>query len=213
MDHEFWHQRWNANQIHFHEGKPNLLLVAYFEALDLAENSRVFVPLCGKTRDIDWLLSKGHRVAGAELSEAAIEQLFAELAVEPRITRQGELIHYGAPGLDIFVGDIFQLMRTMLGPVDAIIDRAALVALPADMRTRYGEHLNDITGNASQLLITFEYDQTLMEGPPFSVSDDEVRRLYTASYELTHLTRQEVPGGLKGKIPAMESAWFLKTPT
>ncbi len=211
MDPEFWHQRWKENRIAFHEGRPNTLLVAHFEALGLPQRSRVFVPLCGKTRDIGWLLSQGHRVAGAELSEAAIVQLFAELGVEPQITRLGELSRYSAPNLDIFVGDIFQLTRTMLGPVDAIIDRAALVALPADMRPRYADHLSDITDKAPHLLITFEYDQTQMAGPPFSISEDDVRRLYGARYDAVHLVTVEVPGGLKGQCAATESAWLLKS--
>lgn len=212
MEPDFWHERWSDNRIAFHEGKANSLLVAHFEALSLPENARVFVPLCGKTRDIDWLLSKGHRVAGAELSEAAIVQLFAELGVEPRITPLGDMVHYSAPDLDLFVGDIFQLTGDMLGPVDAILDRAALVALPDDMRTRYAGHLTEITGRARQLLITFEYDQSKMPGPPFSIFDGEVRRLYADRYDLTHLTRVEVPGGLKGNRDVTESAWFLNAP-
>lgn len=212
MDADFWHERWNANQINFHEGKANALLVAHFDALTLSKGARLFVPLCGKTRDIAWLLAKGHRVAGAELSQAAIEQLFAELEVTPTITTEGKMIRYSAPDLDIHVGDIFDMTAGLLGPVDAIVDRAALVALPDEMRMNYACHLTEIAAHVKQLVITFEYDQSQMAGPPFSVTDDEIRRLYAERYELTHLTRVDVPGGLKGKVPATESAWFLEAP-
>lgn len=209
MDADFWHERWRDNRINFHEGKANALLVAHFEALALPDGARVFLPLCGKTRDIAWLLSKGCRVAGAELSRTAIDQLFDELGVKPKITDRGDMLQYSAPELDIFVGDIFNLTGPMLGPIDAVVDRAALVALPGEMRKNYVSHLTEITGRARQLLITFEYDQAQMEGPPFSVGDAEVRGLYADRYDLTHLIRADVPGGLKGKVSATESAWLL----
>ena len=134
MDRVFWHQKWESNDIAFHRSEANPLLVKYFNELSLAKGSRVFVPLCGKSLDIPWLLSHGYRVAGAELSKIAIEQLFDELGVTPEISRDGELDHYRANNIDLFVGDIFDVSDKMLGPVDAIYDRAALVALPEDMR-------------------------------------------------------------------------------
>jgi thiopurine S-methyltransferase len=210
MDVNFWHQRWETNTIGFHESKVNPLLVAYFNALSLAKGSRVFVPLCGKTLDIAWLLSNGYQVAGAELSELAIKQLFEELGVEPKISDVGEVKHYSAVDIDIFVGDIFNLTRGMLGSVDAIFDRAALVALPENIRLRYAKHLLDIADNAPQLLITYEYDQKLTEGPPFSVRDEEVSRHYQDRYEISLLVSLDVAGGLRRKYPAKENVWLLK---
>jgi len=210
MDASFWHQRWGKNDIAFHESAANPLLVKYFKDLSLVKGSRVFLPLCGKTLDIPWLLSKGCRVAGVELSKIAVEQLFTELGVEPKISRVGELDHYSSKNIDIFVGDIFDLSSKMLGPVDAIYDRAALVALPEEMRNRYTAHLIKITDKAPQLLICYEYDQSLMEGPPFSVSDKEVDQHYRDNYDLTLMVSTNVPGGLKGKCAAKENVWMLK---
>src|SRR5450432_4203968 len=146
MDARFWLQRWEANSISFHESEANPLLITYFKELSLAKGSRVFVPLCGKTLAIGWLLSNGYRVAAAELSELAVEQLFVELGLEPEITDIGEVKHYSATDIDIFVGDIFDLTRKILGSIDAVFDRAALVALPENMRIRYTKHVTDITG-------------------------------------------------------------------
>lgn len=209
MDASFWHRKWAANEIGFHESMVNPLLLKYREALTLAQGSRIFLPLCGKSLDIHWLLSQGYRVAGAELSEIAIEQLFAELNLTPDISTVGELSHYSAKNLDIFVGDIFDLTGEVLGQVDAIYDRAALVALPQETRLRYSAHLTAISGLAQQLLICFEYDQSLQDGPPFSISDEEVRQHYGKLYALTLLARIDVPGGLKGKCPARENVWIL----
>ena len=209
MEESFWHQKWERNEIAFHQRESNPLLVKYFGDLSLPQRSRVFVPLCGKTRDIHWLLSQGYQVAGAELSQLAVEQLFADLGVEPNITAVDSLSLHSANNVDIFVGDIFGLSGNLLGQIDAIYDRAALVAFPEPMRDRYAVHLVDITDHAPQLLISYEYDQRLLNGPPFSISDDEVIRRYQESYNLKLLAKVEVEGGLKGRCAATENVWLL----
>ena len=210
MDAEFWHRKWENDDIGFHEGAVNPLLVRHWPAMSLDEGARVFLPLCGKTLDIHWLLAHGYRVAGAELSRLAVNQLFVELGVEPTVSRRGPIEHHGAPGLDIFVGDIFEVSAQLLGAVDAIYDRAALVALPEDMRRRYTAHLMEIAAGAPQLLVCFEYDQGLMAGPPFSIAGEEVGRHYREAYEVTLLDRMDIPGGFKGRLPAQEAIWRLE---
>lgn len=209
MDENFWHRKWERNEIAFHEREANPFLAIYFRNLSLAEGSRVFLPLCGKTLDIHWLLSHGYRVAGAELSRIAGEQLFSDLGVEPTITAVGQVSRYSSTNVDIFVGDIFNVSRGMLGQIDAIYDRAALVALPAPMRDRYAAHLIEITDRAPQLLITYDYDQRLADGPPFAVSHEEVSRHYRESYDLKRLASADIKGGLKGKCAAAEHVWLL----
>lgn len=210
LDEDYWHSRWQRNEIAFHEGAANALLVEHFETAFGRPGSRVFLPLCGKTRDIGWLLARGFRVAGAELSRQAVDQLFQELGIEPAVADDGRLTRCSAGGLDIFVGDFFALTAATLGPVDSVYDRAALVALPAAMRRRYTAHLTQMTDAAPQLLITYEYDQSQMDGPPFSVSGEEIRALYADRFEVTPLAVAEVAGGLKGRCPATEHAWLLR---
>lgn len=210
MESEFWHDRWAKNEIGFHEGEANALLAANFGALSPGKGSRVFVPLCGKTRDIAWLLSQGQRVAGAELSKTAVEQLFEDLGVKPKVEPAGALSKFSADGVDIFVGDIFELTPELLGHVDATYDRAALVALPDDLRRRYAAHMHHITSAAPQLVICFEYDQSVMRGPPFSVGSAELNRAYGPYYAMKELARATVQGGLKGICPAEETAWLLE---
>jgi thiopurine S-methyltransferase len=212
MDAKFWLERWEANIIGFHESEANPLLVTYFKELSITKGSRVFVPLCGKTLDIGWLLSNGYGIAGVELSELAVKQLFVELGLEPEITEIGEVKHYSATDIDIFVGDIFDLTRKILGSIDAVFDRAALVALPENMRIRYTKHVTDIAGNAPQLLITYEYDQKLMDGPPFSIGNEELSRHYKDNYEISSLISVDVMGGLKRTCAAKENVWVLKHP-
>ena len=212
MDHSFWHDRWESGRIGFHESRPNPLLVKHFPALSVPEHGRVFVPLCGKTLDIGWLLSKGCRVAGVDLSELAIRQLFEELGVEPAISDHGALKRFSAPDIDIFVGDVFALTPELLGPVDAVFDRAAFVALPEPMRAKYAPHITHLTGKAPQLLITFEYDTSLLDGPPFSIRSEELEQRYGDSYALSTLAMGGVAGGFKG-LEAHERVWHLKPHT
>lgn len=210
MDPNFWHDRWANNEIGFHQNEANPLLVANFNALSLPPGSRIFLPLCGKTLDIGWLLVQGYRVAGAELSELAVGQLFSELAITPGITARGPIKHYHADNIDIFTGDIFDVSGDLLGPVDAVYDRAALVALPETLRKRYTAHLTAITRQAPQLLICFEYDQTRLEGPPFSISPEEVHQHYSDIYNLSLVMSVDLADGLKGLSQVKEHVWLLE---
>lgn len=209
MEAEFWHKRWADGEIGFHEGQANDMLVAHFKDLHTAQNARIFVPLCGKTRDIHWLLSQGRRVAGAELNETAVTELFAELGVTPDITPCGGLTKYSAENIDIFQGNLFDLTADDLGPVDAVYDRAAMVALPADMRKKYAAHLVDITNAAPMLLLAFDYDQNFIDGPPFSVPADEITAHYSGTYTtITNLHTKPIEDGQKGP-DASEKVWLL----
>lgn len=198
MDQEYWLKRWRENRIGFHEGRTNSLLSAHIAKLDLPKGATIFVPLCGKAHDMRWLRDRGYRVVGAELSREAVDQFLAE---------QGD-----TEGITFLIGDIFDLDAHALGPVDAVYDRAALVALPPEMRVRYAVHLIELTANAPQLLLTFDYDQSLVPGPPFSVPDDEVRRHYEAAYRMDLAEKRQAEDGVKG-FPAEESTWLLRRRT
>lgn len=209
MDPEFWQEKWQKREIAFHQAAANPLLVSCFNQLLLPPGARVFLPLCGKSLDSHWLLARGYRVVGAELSEVAVQELFAELGLTPSVSTVGKLQYYSADKLEVFVGDIFELSQVTLGPVAVIYDRAALVALPADMRQRYAQHLITISQGAPQLVICFDYEQVMLAGPPFSVNSDEMHKLYSNGYQLNCLAKLEVPGGLKKKCQATELAWLL----
>ncbi|MFO7325188.1 MAG: thiopurine S-methyltransferase [Pseudomonadota bacterium] len=212
MHPQFWHERWQRQQIGFHEPEVNPLLVHHHDALRLARGARVFVPLCGKTLDIDWLLSRGHAVVATELSPIAVTALFGRLGVEPAVEDAGngpQRWHGGR--LEVFVGDHFQVPLQRLGHVDAVYDRAALIALPAAMRPAYARHMQQLAPRAPQLLVTLEYEQSRLDGPPFSVDEAELRILYPA-HTLRRLASGAIDGGLKGKVPASENVWLLGPP-
>lgn len=209
MDANFWHAKWEKREIGFHLDQVNPLLVDHFAALALPPGSRILLPLCGKTRDIAWLLSAGYRVVGVELSRLAVDELFAELGQVPTVSEAGALTRLAADELEVFVGDFFALDAAVLGTVDAVYDRAALVALPEAMRSRYADQVVALSGGVAQLLISYEYDQSVQPGPPFAVSGEEVDQRYGGQFAISRLASVEIPGGLRGKCPATEHVWHL----
>lgn len=209
MKAEFWHNKWEINQIGFHMNRPNPLLINHIQTLQLPKNSTLFLPLCGKTLDIAYLLAQGFKIIGNELSEIAIKALFDELELTPEITTTGNFKRYQADRISIYVGDFFDLSHQELGTIDATYDRAALIALPIETRKRYAKHLTKITNNAPQLLISLDYDQGIMNGPPFSVDSDELNQHYSTLYHMDCVESNFTEDGLKGKYPVTESAWIL----
>ncbi|MDV7338878.1 thiopurine S-methyltransferase [Terasakiella sp. A23] len=209
MQADFWHDKWKKKELGFHEAEGNQYLKKNIAILKLAKENRVFIPLCGKTHDIKWLLSQGYKVVGAELSELAIKELFSDLELTPSVLDIDGFRRYHAESIDVFVGDIFNLSAELLGPVDAIYDRAALVALPIEMRCSYTKLLCKLTNNAPQLLIVFEYDQSVMAGPPFAILPDEVREHYQEHYHLRQISNELMTEKLKGNRAAREVVWHL----
>jgi thiopurine S-methyltransferase len=179
MDPEFWHARWANNQIGFHQDDINPYLRHFWPVLGLRPKARVFVPLCGKSRDLLWLREQGFDVVGVELSHLAVQAFFEENDLSATVTSSGGLVSHRAEGITLYCGDFFALTPAMLGNVAGVFDRAALIALPPKMRLAYVNHMAQLLpAGATTLLITFEYPQHEMAGPPFSVPEEEVRALY-----------------------------------
>ncbi|SDR35862.1 thiopurine S-methyltransferase [Pseudomonas grimontii] len=195
MEPKFWQERWARNQIGFHLPEVNPYLLRYWPSLTLAQGAKVLVPLCGKSLDLMWLASNGYRVLGVELSEQAVEAFFSEQNLTPRITRHGVFKVYQADLIEVWCGDFFALDAGVLADCTALYDRAALIALPPLMRAQYAEQLNSLLRPGCQgLLITLDYDQTQKAGPPFAVTDDEVKVLLGFQWGLEVLEAQDILG-------------------
>jgi len=222
MDQHFWHERWQRKEIGFHQAEVNPLLIQYWHELGLAPGSRVLVPLCGKSLDLLWLREQGHEVVGAELSRVAVAEFFDAAGLTPTITpsiSHGETLNAGlerwqADGIEIYCGDLFQLSASLLGRVDGWYDRAALVALPAAMRGPYVAHLRQLAPMARGLLITLDYPQERVAGPPFSVEPAEVAERYQRDFQLRPLAScpcDDLPPKFRQQGVAVlnERAWGL----
>lgn len=195
MDHAYWQKKWQIKDIGFNQTKPNPLLQSYIDRLQLQQNARIFVPLCGKTIDMLWLAQQGYDVIGVELSDIACEAFFTEHRIEPHITQIEQFTVYHDPSARITLlgGDFFKLTKEILGPLDAVYDRAALIALPPTLRPQYAQHLTELLArNTAILLITLAYPQDTFSGPPFSVEETEVDALFGQKLAITKLYHQEV---------------------
>jgi thiopurine S-methyltransferase len=194
MTEDYWLGRWKRGEIAFHQDEINPYLRRYWGELGLAPGSTVFVPLCGKSQDMLWLREQGHRVLGIELSSMAVEAFFEESGLAPKRFHSEKFDCYEAGGVRILCGDFFDLDKAELASVRGVYDRAALIALPSEMRKRYVAHLLGILtlptvrpaispaplvpSTIKMLLVTLDYPVAEMEGPPFAVPPEEVEALY-----------------------------------
>jgi thiopurine S-methyltransferase len=193
MEPAFWLERWARGETGFHLPAVNPYLPRHWPALELRPGARVLVPLAGKSVDLLWLREQGHDVVAIELSPLAADAVFAALGAAPRITREAGFECRRVPGLCFLVGDFFAATPALVGRVDAVYDRAALVALPPPAREAYARHLCALQSPAARtLLVGFEYPQQQMQGPPFAVDEAEVRALFGATHEIHTLAREDI---------------------
>lgn len=192
MDHGFWRDRWQRGEIGFHQPHVHAQLQRFWPSLALPRGSAVFVPLSGKSRDMAWLAEQGHRVIGAELSELAVRDFFKESGLTPSVISGGPFQIFEAGPFKIYQGDFFSLSPDALQGVAACYDRAAMIALPPDMRPRYAKKLAEILPpDAVIMAISIEYPEGEIKGPPFSVPRDEVRMLFGKQYEIDVLEERD----------------------
>jgi thiopurine S-methyltransferase len=210
MEPDFWHSRWKEGRIGFHEGKPNAHLVKHLAVLGTGK--RVFVPLCGKTEDLAFLAAGGHQVVGVELVEDAVRAFFDEHGVQPVVSRVGPFTRYAAQNLALFAGDFFASTTELMGPLDALYDRAALIALPPEMRGNYVKHLRSLLSpGAAGLVITVEYPQEQMQAPPFSVPEEELRAHF-AGASIARVEQVKAEGPRLTPINALEKCFAISLP-
>lgn len=193
MHPDFWRQRWHDNQIGFHQDKPTPLMLKHWPSLALPRGSRVFVPLAGKSLDMLWLASQGHRVLGVEIEPLAVEQFFSENGLVPTIRESRHGRHYASDEIELICGDAFALDAEVLAGCTAVFDRAALIALPPDMRRRYVHGLYaQLPAGCRGLLITLEYPPHEKQGPPFTVPESEALELYGRDWDIAVLERRDI---------------------
>lgn len=188
MELKFWRDRWRRNEIGFHQSEYNPWLLKYWDQLDLPAGACVFVPLCGKSLDMRWLVGRGHEVRGIELVELAVEAYFREAGEPFEREVKGRLTRFQGPDTAIICGDFFDLTAAELAGTRAVFDRGALVALPPGARGRYVDHLLRVIPEGTRiLLVSLEYDQNLIAGPPFSVLPEEITVYFEERCSITLL--------------------------
>ena len=183
-----WLHFWESNETNWHSDTITQELVEYFELFELEPEDKVFVPLCGKSLDMLYIMNQGFSVVGVEISEIGVRQFFRENDLTYKITRVDDFDLYSYENLEIYCGDFFSLTSKHLNNVKAVFDSKSLIALEPDLRQKYVKYLNDIISvGARILLVTLQYPQHQMSGPPFSVDKSEVESLFSMTFESREL--------------------------
>lgn len=193
MEKKFWLERWQQGLTGFHQEQVNTYLVQNWPKLAAKAGNKVLVPLCGKSKDMVWLHQQGMQVLGIELSVMAVEAFFAENKLQASHDIQGDFSRWHAPGYELLCGDFFNVTPDDAHDHHFVYDRASLIALPPEMRQKYAAHLSDLLMPGSKvLLVTMEYPQHEMQGPPFAVHEDEVRELYSDNFNIAKVGHIDV---------------------
>ncbi|PIR21685.1 MAG: thiopurine S-methyltransferase [Deltaproteobacteria bacterium CG11_big_fil_rev_8_21_14_0_20_45_16] len=191
--HEFWLERWNSEDTPWHQEKPEELLLKHFSA---SRGARVLVPLCGKSLDMLWLSHQGYQVVGIELSELAGKSFFKDHNLEFQKISRPPFKMLKTEKIEIFCGDFFELSPEILGPIDAIYDRAALIALKPELRESYIKILKRLVQKSNPakfewLLIGRQNQVRDLEGPPYDLSEDDLKTLCGEDFIVEVLDRVE----------------------
>ncbi|HEX7369619.1 MAG TPA: thiopurine S-methyltransferase [Rhodanobacteraceae bacterium] len=199
METEYWLQRWREGRTGWHHASVMPLLEKHWPALGIGRDTRVLVPLCGKSLDMLWLSMQGMLVLGVDVSAIAIESFLAENRLHARTRTAPDGTHYDISNspdggdIEIINGDLFEVNARQFAECHAFYDRAALIALPPPKRERMARDVYaQLPAGARGLLITLDYPREQMQGPPFSVDDDEVHRLFDAEWEVEQLERRDI---------------------
>jgi thiopurine S-methyltransferase len=211
VERDFWLERWRTGATGWHQTDVHPFLARHGEwlvtgaagsrhsaahgavASQPTREPRVFVPLCGASRDMLWLRRAGAAVVGIDLAAEAFRRFYDDADLDPAIDRTCLFERWHADGVELLAGDFFDADASVLGAFDAVYDRAALFALPPAMRERYAQHMADLCAPGTRLLqITFDYDQREMTGPPFAVDGTELGRLYGGAFSIERVERLDV---------------------
>lgn len=217
MDTGDWLERWRERRIGFHRSEPHAALQHHWAAVAGGRRGPVLVPLCGKSLDMAWLAGRGHAVIGVEISPLAVREFFEDRAWPPRRGEQAGIAFLEHGPVRLYCADFFALRREHVAPAALVYDRAALVALPGPQQGRYLAQLCALMPPAFKgLLVTLEYDQSEMQGPPFAApSAALMRHLAGAGVTARLLERRDVIGEEarfreRGVTAMWELTWALE---
>lgn len=222
MEAEFWLQRWREGRTGWHRNAVLPLLEQHWPALNVARESRVLVPLCGKSLDMLWLAQQGLRVLGVDVSPIAIEAFLAENQLHAQTRSADDGTHYeitNAPdggSIELINGDVFAVDPAAYADCAALYDRAATIALPAPLRERLANEVYaHMPTGARGLLITLDYPPAQTEGPPFTVDGTEAERLYARDWIIDQIDRRDIlasqPAFAESGVTALHTTVYALT--
>lgn len=217
MDKNYWIERWKKKEIGFHQENYNEYLQQYGEKFFRSIDS-IFIPLCGKTKDILWFYHFNKNLLGVEISEIACCEFFVENKIPFNTQTYQNFKIYSSLDKKIYIlnGDFFCLEKSILQifpyKIHGIYDRAALIALPKTMRIEYVRKIHELFHPFAlkYFLITLEYElfnkNTEEHGPPFCVRSEEIFTLYS-SFKIQKIEERFIQ--TKNHIQCKEILFFM----
>lgn len=188
MESSFWKEVWNEGQIGFHQSEINKNLKRF--AQKFKDRSTVLVPLCGKSKDMCYLTEQGHKVHGVEIVEKAIIEFKEENPAYWTHSTASEFEKFSSSEIDLYLGDFHRFSKLDMN-YESIFDRASMIALPPEMRKVHAKELSTLTKKSGNiLLITLEYPQEKVAGPPFSVPKYEVENLFEHEFHIEEIAHE-----------------------
>jgi|TARA_B110000238_G_scaffold191472_1_gene225717 thiopurine S-methyltransferase len=167
-----WRDRWKDNRIGWHQELGNASLKKHWSPVN--RSCTVLVPLCGKSKDLVWLANLGHRVIGIEVSEIGARAFFLENNLIYKESTYKNLKIFEAINIQIsiYCGDYFDYD---LCDAEALYDRGSIVAIRPEIRSSYVHHMKSLLGQeAYKFIISLEYAEGFVEGPPYSIKPVEM---------------------------------------
>ncbi len=217
MDKKYWLNRWEVGNIPFNQLTPHRFLIKHFKTLDLQSQEKVFVPLCGKSVDMTWLMQQNQRVIGVEISPIAISDFLKENKLDITQLKDNSFQIYQNASCTLYHGDLFDLTSQHLSEIKAVYDRGSLTALPPKtLRSQYINWLKTVIPlNSKMLLIVFEHGAPDVAEPPFSTPYEDVKLFFNSHFSVTQLEKEfitEIPSHwVARKIHDLyECAYLLK---
>ena len=184
-DNNLWLKFWRDQRDDFHQVEVNALLIKFWPKLDANQQQRVLVPLCGKSLDMLWLAEQGYNVLGIELSPVAVKAFFLENHLVYQRKQKGKFRLWVSGKISILCGDYFALKKSDLGQIDHVYDKAALTALPEDIRKLYVKQLRLILPDVINVfLLTTEDDDTLLNEQNELEIDSEINSLFSDDFNI-----------------------------
>jgi len=214
MEKEFWLGKWERHEIGFHQPEYNPFLVKKWQEFThkypMAKTS-VFVPLCGKSLDMLFLVEQGYKVIGVELSAIACEEFFSENNIDYTIEKLENFTLYNSENISLYCGDMFNMHTEMLKDVGYVYDRASLIALPHEMRLRYVDFMESNLIGAKVFLVVLDFDNTEV-GPPHSITEGMVESYFSNHYKISSIAEVNIPlekfGKHKDKITQVSNKLY-----
>jgi len=213
MEKSFWAARWEKREIGFHAPTVNPQLAEAFEVLfPNAAPRHALVPLCGKSLDLHWLRERAIQITGVEFVPSAVAEFFSEWGVTPDEDKTPAGTRYTRDNVAIVCGDFFAVTPESTAEVDFYYDRAALIALPPELRQPYADQVARLMpGGAQGVIVTIDYDQSARNGPPFAVTDAHLGELFGGAFELARRDRRPVADAPRGlEDAAFTSTWVCR---